>query len=138
MSQARLTRSETDRMIAGVCGGIAAYLDIDPVLVRLAFVLLLFASGIGFPLYLILWIVMPSEAAPDVHDGDVLQKNMSELSDSVYSSVNRLGRPGTIGVVLILLGVYFLLNQMGWVSGAIFWPIVIIGLGLFVLVRRNR
>ncbi|MFN2255255.1 MAG: PspC domain-containing protein, partial [Candidatus Promineifilaceae bacterium] len=59
MSQTRLTRSSTDKIIAGVCGGLAEYLEIDPVLVRLAFLVLFFASGIGFPIYIILWIVMP-------------------------------------------------------------------------------
>ena len=51
MQQARLMRSETDKMIAGVCGGLADYLNIDPVLVRLAFVVLFLASGIGLAIY---------------------------------------------------------------------------------------
>ena len=65
MPETKLTRNETDRMIAGVCGGLAAYLNIDSVLVRLAFIILFFASGIGFPIYLILWVIMPSEAGSD-------------------------------------------------------------------------
>ncbi len=52
MSETRLTRSNNDKIIAGVAGGIASYLAIDPILVRLAFLILLFASGIGFPIYL--------------------------------------------------------------------------------------
>ena len=47
MQQARLMRSESDKMLAGVCGGLADYLNVDPVLVRLAFVVLFLASGIG-------------------------------------------------------------------------------------------
>lgn len=58
----RLYRSRFDRMIGGVCGGLANYFDIDPTLVRLAFVALLI-FGVGSPglVYLILWIVMPEE-----------------------------------------------------------------------------
>lgn len=137
MSQARLTRSDTDRMIAGVCGGLAHYLNVDPVLVRLAFILLFFASGIGFPLYLILWIIMPGESSVDEVEGDVIQKNISEVGETVYSGVNRLGRPGTIGVMLILLGAYFLISQFGWLEGAVFWPLLIVGFGVYLLLRRR-
>jgi len=61
----RLARSRGDRMIAGVAGGIARYLKIDPALVRLAFVALAF-TGIGVLLYPLLWLVMPLESATGV------------------------------------------------------------------------
>ncbi len=141
MSEARLTRSNDDRMVAGVCGGLAAYLNIEPVFVRLAFVILLFASGIGFPIYVILWIVMPEQDSESTSDVEVIQKNLGEMGETVSSGVSRIGRPGTVGIVLVLLGAYFLLNQLGWlnwISGAVFWPLVIIGLGVFLLVRRNK
>lgn len=57
----RLYRSRTDRMIGGVCGGLANYLNIDPTLIRLFFVLLFFGVGTGPLLYLIMWIVVPEE-----------------------------------------------------------------------------
>ena len=55
----RLTRSTTDRMVAGVAGGLAEYLSIDPTLVRLIFVLLALAGGPGLIIYLVLWLIMP-------------------------------------------------------------------------------
>jgi len=55
----RLMRTQDDRMLGGVCGGLARYFDIDPVLVRLAFVLFTLAGGAGPLAYLILLIVMP-------------------------------------------------------------------------------
>lgn len=54
----KLTRSN-DKMIAGVCGGIADYLGIDPTLVRIAYVLMVLFAGFGILLYVILWIIMP-------------------------------------------------------------------------------
>ena len=141
MSETRLTRSNSDRVIAGVCGGLAAYLDIDSVLVRLAFVVLLFASGIGLPIYVILWIVMPEQDSDSSSDAEVIQKNLGEMGETVSSGVSRIGRPGTVGVLLVLLGAYFLLNQLGllnWISGALFWPLVIIGFGIYLLVKRNK
>lgn len=57
--QPRLTRSPTESMIAGVCGGLGEYFSIDPVIVRLIFVLVTLTSGLGLPVYVVLWIVMP-------------------------------------------------------------------------------
>lgn len=55
----RLTRSSTDKKIAGVCGGLAEYFGIDSTLVRLLFVLVALLPGPGLLLYIILWIIMP-------------------------------------------------------------------------------
>ena len=55
----RLHRSRTEKMIAGVCGGLAEYLDMDPTLVRLVWVLVALLAGTGILLYLILWVIMP-------------------------------------------------------------------------------
>lgn len=58
----RLTRSRTDRKIAGICGGIANYFGLDPSLVRIAYALLtLFTAFAGGIVYLIMWIVVPEE-----------------------------------------------------------------------------
>ncbi len=141
MSQARLTRSNTDKIVAGVCGGLAEYLEIDPVLVRLGFLVLFIASGIGIPIYVILWIVMPEEDSQTTVNGEIIQKNISDIGETVQSSAKRLGRPGTIGMILVLFGIYFLLSELGlfnWVSGAVFWPLVIIGAGIYLLLRRNK
>lgn len=62
--QPRLARSHTDKMLAGVCGGLGEYFNIDPVIVRLIFVLVTMTSGLGIPIYLVLWIVMPRSAPP--------------------------------------------------------------------------
>lgn len=54
-----LYRSKKDRVIAGVCGGLAEYFDIDPIIMRLLFLVLLFA-GVGLLIYIIAWIFVPS------------------------------------------------------------------------------
>jgi phage shock protein C len=61
MEEKKFVRSTTDRMIAGVCGGVAAYFGIDVVIVRVLFVLFALAGGPGLLLYIILWIVMPED-----------------------------------------------------------------------------
>ncbi len=57
-----LKRSRSERMIAGVCGGLAAYFDVDPTWVRLIFVLFLFLGGSAILVYLVMWLVMPLES----------------------------------------------------------------------------
>lgn len=59
MEDKRLIRSTTNRMIAGVAGGLAEYMNLDPTLIRLIFVLLALLGGPGLLIYLILWLVMP-------------------------------------------------------------------------------
>ena len=86
MQQARLMRSESDKMLAGVCGGLADYLNVDPVLVRLAFVVLLLASGIGLAIYALLWIILPtpSRAQPVIR---VMDESVGEaFSHRIWSS----------------------------------------------------
>lgn len=54
-----LYRSGRNRVLGGVCGGIGEYLNIDPTLVRLIWVLFILMGGIGIPLYLIAWVIIP-------------------------------------------------------------------------------
>ena len=60
-SYRRLTRSTTDRRIAGVCGGLAKYLNIDPTVVRIIFLVALLCGSLGFWAYLIVWIAAPDD-----------------------------------------------------------------------------
>jgi phage shock protein PspC (stress-responsive transcriptional regulator) len=57
----RLQRSRTDRVVAGVCGGLGDYFDVDPVIFRIAFVVLAFVGGAGFLLYPAAWLLLPEE-----------------------------------------------------------------------------
>jgi phage shock protein PspC (stress-responsive transcriptional regulator) len=60
--QPRLLRSRSERMLAGVCGGIAEYLNVDPTIVRLLFALVTILTGAGFFFYPLLWVIMPLRA----------------------------------------------------------------------------
>ena len=57
----RLMRSTTDRRIAGVCGGVAKYLNIDPTVVRIIFLIALLCGSFGFWAYLIIWLAAPED-----------------------------------------------------------------------------
>jgi phage shock protein PspC (stress-responsive transcriptional regulator) len=72
-------RSSSDRMVAGVCGGLAEQFGVPTAVLRLAFVLMTFFSvGVGLLIYLVLWIVMPSDEWSDEHDE---RRRLPERSD---------------------------------------------------------
>ena len=59
-----LTRSTTDKKLAGVSGGLGAYLGLDPILIRVGFVVTTLASGVGLVAYLALLLLVPADDAP--------------------------------------------------------------------------
>lgn len=61
MESKRLYRSRRERLVCGVCGGVAEYFNIDPTIVRLAFLLFVFCAGSGMLAYIIAAIVMPDD-----------------------------------------------------------------------------
>lgn len=61
MDGKKLYRSRTNKVVAGICSGLGRYFNIDPILVRIGFVILALAGGPGILLYIILWIVVPQE-----------------------------------------------------------------------------
>lgn len=110
-----LRRSRSDRVIAGVCGGLGRYLGIDPVLLRIATVVLVFAGGIGILLYVIGWIVIPEER-PGVPEPE--------------PAPSRVSSRVAVGLVFIAVGAFFLLDEV--------WPDVFdwryVGPGLLIVI----
>ena len=62
----RLYRDENDKVLGGVCSGLANYFDIDPIIIRIAFLIILFAFGTGLLAYIILWVVVPSTSTTEI------------------------------------------------------------------------
>lgn len=150
----KITKSRTDKVIEGVCGGLAQYFGIDPVIVRLIFVVLLFINGIGFFLYIILAIIMPKPEKTDQSPQETIRENVQEMGERVKEAGEGLGmalsknneekhphRAGWFGIILILLGIFLLLdnfNLIRWFDKDLLWPVIIILIGAWLLVRRWR
>jgi len=86
----RLRRSDTDRMIGGVCGGLADYTGIDAVLWRVAFIALTLLGGSGVLFYAVLWLLMP---APSATPTTPLDRGVERLRTAVEDVAQRLHRP---------------------------------------------
>ncbi len=84
--QKKLYRSETDIMVGGVCGGLAEYFNIDSTIVRLIFVLILLSGGSGILVYIVLWIVLPTQSSVDLPSDEVVNQNAKEIKEKVKSS----------------------------------------------------
>lgn len=144
----RLERSRTNRVIGGVCGGLAEYLDIDPTLVRVGMVVLGF-MGIGVLIYFVLLVLMPNpgEATPFVGPstggpaaaGDQASPRSAASWVADPAAVDR--RRGSLGLLLVAVGVIFMLGNVGalrFVDWQVIWPVVLIALGVFFIAQRAR
>jgi phage shock protein PspC (stress-responsive transcriptional regulator) len=116
----RLYRSNRNSVIAGVCGGIGEYFDIDPVMVRIIAVLLLLAKGVGLIAYVVAWIAMPVRPA----DEPVRPAPKSEISKYLP------------GIILIALGVIFLVdNLFWWFHFGYIWPLGLVAIGVILVFK---
>jgi phage shock protein PspC (stress-responsive transcriptional regulator) len=127
-----LTRSRSDRMIAGVAGGLARKYDFDPAIVRVAFVMLTpFTFGVVPLAYIVAWLVVP--------EADTTEP---ALSSAVHRARRRpADRRLWLGLLLLFLGAEALAGQYGWHLGVfsrVLWPLVLIAVGASVLLLRER
>jgi len=155
--KSRLERSNTNRVIGGVCGGIAEYLAVDATLVRVVFVVTAFiTAGLGVLFYIVLLILMPlpgrpapftTQAAPTdttariEGDPDATTPATTAPVDPAEHEAAAERRRMAFGYLLIALGVAFFLSNAGafrFVQWQYVWPLVLIGLGVLFLVQRVR
>lgn len=161
MENHKLYRSEKQRVIGGVAGGLAEYFDIDPVIVRIVFVLVALAGGGGLLVYIILWIVLPGNTAqkytfqdtqpgykpagPSAGEapsgtGNTDWKDSSSTSspDPLNSEVKQKRTGGLIGgLILITLGCLFLVDRfVPSIDFGDLWPILLVVIGA-VLIATN-
>lgn len=140
----RLTKSSTNKILAGVCGGIGEYFDIDPTIVRLAFVFLAFFNGMGIVIYVILAVIMPSEDSSKMtqmasgRDFRTTGERSPEASREIKSERTRL-----LGAVLLIIGIFLLLDrlhifEMFWWMNKFFWPLTFLAAGAWLLLRNRQ
>ena len=152
----RLVRPRSDRIIGGVCAGLGLYFGIDPVIVRLLFVVLAITTGLSVVLYPILWVIMPEVAMPpslpmgarfDPQTGQPLPVDYTTSSQDAFRATDHSAgttpapRPRILALVLVGVGTLILVNQIGNIMGldvgSFVVPLALVGLGLYLL-RGNR
>lgn len=119
-----LRRSREDRMLFGVCGGLARHLGVDPAVVRVAFALLAVFGGSGLLLYLIAVVAIPSE-----DPGETIVPASPSLSSNTAA---------ILGAVLVGLGSLMLATRLIPGFSDLFGPLLLVGLGVVVLLAARR
>jgi phage shock protein PspC (stress-responsive transcriptional regulator) len=122
-----LRRDPQNGKVAGVCAGLGKRLQVDPLLVRLGFVALTLASGVGLVLYVLAWILMPAERADD---------------GTVLAAIQQHGRRGTVevalGAGLLLLSVLLAFRELGLpFSDVLTWPLTLVAAGGALIWHRS-
>ena len=156
----RLYRSRSDRMIWGVCGGLAKYFDMDPTIVRVITVLSIFFGSLGIWAYLILAIVVPLENSKAAEPKDTIKENVEEMKETASELGRELRstlageegeseeiakmrhrRRNTLGIILIVLGILFLLGSLDlfwWFRWSTLWPLIPVAIGALIIFSTRR
>lgn len=137
MPAKRIYRNTRDKVLAGVCSGIAQYFDVDVAWVRLAFVLSIFASGFGLLAYAVAWIVFPKDdRVPGASEAQVSTPDSAPAVERQARKLRSSSSRNAVGIVLILLGALFFLDQnFWWFRFDAFWPVILIALGIYLVMR---
>jgi len=156
----KLYRSRSDRVVGGVCSGLARYFGIDSTIVRLIFVLLVFANGVGILAYIIMAIIVPLESSETTEPKDTVKENVEEMKETarelgheIHSTFAgeedksedvtklRRRRRNILGIILIVIGVLFLLASFDlfwWFHWGNLWPVIVIAIGLLIIFGIRR
>jgi signal transduction histidine kinase len=119
-----LRRSTDDRVVAGVCGGLGAQLGVDPMVVRLAVVVLTLANGVGLAAYVAAWVLLPEVG----HDDRL----------AAGSPTRRKTTERAAGVGLVTLGTLILIRQFGLLlPGELVWSVTVCAIGFSIVWART-
>ncbi|HTY37181.1 MAG TPA: PspC domain-containing protein [Bacteroidota bacterium] len=137
-----LYRSRAQKVIGGVAGGIGEYLDIDPVLVRILFVVAFFAGGVGVLAYIIAWIIIPEQPKETTMTmpSDPQQTSVPPQPSQPPKPEERHHRGSVVGgLVLLVLGLLFLgQNFLPDFNFGDWWPLILVAIGAGLLYKAIR
>jgi len=143
MPAKRIYLNQREKVIGGVCAGIADYFDIDVAWVRLAFVLSIFIHGFGVIAYIVAWIVFPKDPRSAAEVEQMHARAEAQTAGAERARRRRTafshGSRNAVGIILVLLGLLFFMDQnFYWFRFDAFWPLILIALGLYMLVRAAQ
>ncbi len=139
-----LQRNDQNKILAGVCAGLADYFSVDVSWVRIFFLLALVAGCSGGLIYVILWIAVPMDPVGSAKIDSVADKHLETESFSQHGFTKEKHKRGRIvfGVFLIALGIFFLLDEFDiipyWLDLGKLWPLIIIVPGILMITRSGR
>ncbi len=145
----RLYRSRRDKVISGVCGGIAEYFDLDSTIIRLAWVVLILLGGTGVIAYIIAAIIVPEEPEYGFHEANNEESEEAEahqiddecdLGEKKKADVYQKNKKNrnAIGFLMIILGIFFFSRKMfTWIDFGYIWPMLLVAAGLYFIIKKD-
>jgi phage shock protein PspC (stress-responsive transcriptional regulator) len=127
-----------NKVIGGVCSGLAEFFGLDVALVRIAFVIAFMFASFGFWLYIILWIVLPDGQQTIDSGQQIFGQSQSQQSESVSKSESKV-KSVLAGSFVILIGLLFLINNfipINWVWKL--WPLILVAIGVVMIVTSSK
>lgn len=141
----KLYRSRSDKMLGGVCGGLASYAGIDPIIVRLFFIIFTLAGGAGVLIYFILWILLPEEGESSEWNEKNYSSRVGSMRDDFIEATRKPDPRAVryIGGAIVTAGVLLLLQNLNiswlwWLEGDFIWPLILIAGGVLLLLKAFR
>ena len=137
----RLERSRTNRVIAGVCAGLADYFNIDIALMRVLFVVATICGSFGFWMYVILWIVVPEEKILGPGDsGTKTTDDTIDITPKEDKEEKKTGNGALIaGLILIFIGLVALADNFLYVAWMWkLWPLILVIIGAVLLINSLK
>lgn len=136
----KLQRSNANRVVFGVCGGLGEYFNVDPLIFRLIFIVFTLGAGSGVIIYLVLAFLIPKEPLPGVNESGSQMIDVKTRIEMLVSELHELRglskRRKIFGLIVVCLGIFLLLNQLlPWkiFDWGVLWAVLIIYLGVLVL-----
>ena len=127
-----------NKVIGGVCSGLANFFGLDVALVRIAFVIAFMFASFGFWLYIILWIVLPVDGQQSTINSQQSESEPVSESESVSKSESKV-KSILAGSFVILIGLLFLVNNfipINWVWKL--WPLILVAIGVVMIVTASK
>lgn len=137
VSNKRFERNPMNKVVGGVCSGLADYFNLDVALIRVLFVVALLFASFGFWLYIILWIVIPEKKMN--FDYQTQQTAESTASTPAVDEDSKKTTAVIAGVSVALIGVIFLINNfipISWVWKL--WPLILVAIGIVMIVNAVK
>ena len=141
----QLFRSRENKMIAGVCGGVAEYFNIDPTIVRIVWVLFTLTYGLGLIAYIVAAIIIPEKGVDNYAQGQnyaYTNTDANKSTENQNGSINKVNNKNSnlfIGGVLVVAGLLLTARQyLRWIDFKLVWPVILILIGGFIIFRSWR
>jgi phage shock protein C len=142
----RLYRSDTDKIIFGVCGGLGEYMEIDPLIIRIIFIALTLAGGSGILIYLVLAILIPQKGTSKSANKQTVKEETGERAQNLATELKNGKTMASFrdifGLIVVVIGIIILIKELfrfdifNWINWGLIFALFLIFVGFRILSKQ--